>query len=195
MLIGVIGRKRSGKDTFANLLVEHHGFARRSFADTVREVAYATNPVIWSPSLGRYYGLARLVDIFGWEWVKTNTDARGYLQRHGEAVREHLDRDTWIAPVLAEAAKHERFVIPDARYLNEIDAIRDAGGIVVEIERSGLPDDDPHISEHEWRACVPDFTVMNDGSVDDLAEFAARTVQVYDLARRVQDLAPRHRHS
>src|SRR5579863_3132559 len=37
VIIGITGRKRSGKDTVGNYLVEHYGFVKVSFADTLKE--------------------------------------------------------------------------------------------------------------------------------------------------------------
>ena len=40
-LIGLYGPPRSGKDTVAQFLVEEDGFTRLSFADALRDIAYA----------------------------------------------------------------------------------------------------------------------------------------------------------
>lgn len=41
MIIGIIGKKGSGKDTIADYLVKNHGFIRFAFADKVKEVCKA----------------------------------------------------------------------------------------------------------------------------------------------------------
>ena len=38
-IIGLIGKKRAGKDTFADYLVEKYGFIKLAFADPIKEVA------------------------------------------------------------------------------------------------------------------------------------------------------------
>jgi dephospho-CoA kinase len=44
MIIGISGYARSGKDTVANYLVEHHEFTRMAFADAMREALLRLNP-------------------------------------------------------------------------------------------------------------------------------------------------------
>ena len=41
MIIGIIGKKGSGKDTIADYLVKNHGFIKFAFADKVKEVCKA----------------------------------------------------------------------------------------------------------------------------------------------------------
>lgn len=42
--IGIVGRKRSGKDTAAAALVEKLGYVRHGFADPLKDAALALNP-------------------------------------------------------------------------------------------------------------------------------------------------------
>lgn len=46
VLLGLTGHKRSGKDTAANRLSQHHYFTRIALADPVRQVLSALNPVV-----------------------------------------------------------------------------------------------------------------------------------------------------
>ena len=45
-ILGLVGRKQSGKDTFAQRLVEEHGYTRLAFADPLKAVALAANPIV-----------------------------------------------------------------------------------------------------------------------------------------------------
>ena len=45
-IIGLSGFARSGKDEAAKVLVEEFGFKRVGFADKLREVLYALNPLV-----------------------------------------------------------------------------------------------------------------------------------------------------
>ena len=59
MLIGLGHTARVGKDTCANILVEHHGFTAVAFADALREFVYNTNEQVRA-----------IVDHMGWEHGK-----------------------------------------------------------------------------------------------------------------------------
>ncbi len=43
-LIGISGRKRSGKDTLASRLISEHGFTRVAFADPLKATMPALGP-------------------------------------------------------------------------------------------------------------------------------------------------------
>lgn len=170
-LIGLVGMKRCGKDTFADLLRETHGFERVAFADPLKAAALVADPLVGSGTLT----LSEFVGEVGWEGAKTRHEVRTFLQNLGVAIRG-LDADFWVRMGLAAAQSIRRegrpVVITDVRFLNEIDAVREAGGIIVRIDRPGLPDDDRHPSENEWRQATPTLSVLNDGSVADLREVA-----------------------
>lgn len=170
ILIGVSGRKRHGKDTFAARLVEDHGFARVAFADPMREMALALDPII---SDG--WRLAALVETFGWEEAKANPEVRRTLQQLGtEAGRSVLGDSVWVDTAMRHArALGGRVVFTDCRFPNEADAIRDAGGQVIRVNRPAFPDDgDPHPSETALDRYRFDDLVLNDGTVDDLHAIA-----------------------
>ena len=46
MIIGISGYATAGKDTIGEILVENHGFRRIAFADKLREVLLALNPIV-----------------------------------------------------------------------------------------------------------------------------------------------------
>lgn len=54
MIIGLNGNPGTGKDTVANYLVAEHGFVRIAFADRLRELTAAINPIVgWRPTTGQ----------------------------------------------------------------------------------------------------------------------------------------------
>lgn len=103
MLIGLTGKKRRGKDTVANYIVEKYGFKKHGFADKVKEYLYAQNPIIpishgflnIHPTaaggigaedqsyIADYVRLQPLVDDIGWEKAKEIPEVRQLLQRTG----------------------------------------------------------------------------------------------------------------
>ena len=82
MIIGLTGYARSGKDTVANYLVEHHGYTRVAFADAIRDALYELNPYI-----ANNLRVAEVVDDYGWDIAKTNPEVRRLL--HERLVFNH----------------------------------------------------------------------------------------------------------
>lgn len=173
-IIGIIGKKRTGKDTLAAALVAEHGFRRLAFADRLKAMALDVNPAVDSDLDGRMYSLAESVAVFGWERTKDECpEARRFLQTLGVAVREHIDGDAWVRPVLQEAAAAtEPIVITDVRFPNEAEAIRAAGGYLIRIERPSVSSCDSHVSESGLPDVPVDYVICNTGSVNDLLAHA-----------------------
>src|SRR5690606_15406979 len=174
-LIGIAGKKRSGKDTVAKAL-EPFGYQRVGFADELKQMALEINPMI--PGDTRLRGV---VKDFGWECAKEFPGVRKFLQELGTSIRER-DRYFWIRtafmrinPALADGYG---VVVPDVRYPNEVDAIRRAGGTVIQVVRPGRPDDgDRHASETALDGIAFNHTIFNDAGLDTLKQRAieART--------------------
>lgn len=187
-LVGLIGKKRVGKDTFAAVLVEEFGFARVAFADPLKEMALTVDPIIdvgagWDDE-GHLYSLSDLVEAHSWEYVKdTYPGARRLLQRLGDGVRQ-FEPEFWVWAGMRSVhdlrGAREQYVrqprpvvITDVRYPNEADAIRDAGGILVRIVRPGVDDGDTHASETALDDYPADTILSNKGSLEMLT-WAAR---------------------
>lgn len=145
MIIGVCGLIGSGKDTIADYLVNIHEFRRESFANTLKDAVSS---------------------IFGWDrdllegrtrqsrewreqvdpWWSQRLDMpqltpRWVLQHWGtEVVRRAFHDDTWIASLENKLRKiSDDVVISDCRFPNEISAIRQVGGRVIQVHRGPQP--------------------------------------------------------
>lgn len=188
-IIGVLGRKRHGKDTFAARLCNDHGFTRLAFADKLREAAYQADPLIaveqdeyalldgWCLPYDRPYvtRLQHLVQAVGWERAKEIREVRRTLQHIGVGVRE-LDPDFWVRIVMTEAATiNGPVVITDVRFPNEVAAVVTNAGTTVRVVNPRLPrPDEEHISERALDFYAPRFTVPNVGTIEDLHRHADR---------------------
>ena len=160
-LIGMVGYAQAGKDTFAGYL----GFKRLAFADKLKSMALDVNPVMIPapiPEWSNQY-LTDVVEEMGWERAKAEVPGvREFLQNLGVAVRK-IDPDFWVNAAFLEYSSYVTTVFTDVRFPNEIDAIREAGGIIVRIDRVGNEAANEHVSEFAWQECVPDehFTFAN----------------------------------
>lgn len=177
MIIGLTGRKRSGKSTAARYLVEHHGFTELSFAAPLKAMAMDIDPIVSANHTAHWSkdGFLRLSDVVeadGWEGAKDRyPEVRRFLQRLGtDGVRNNLGTNIWVQQVEDQLDelwtndfKNNRpnrpIVIADVRFENEADMVCRNGGIVIEVVRPGIPaTTDTHASEAgvEW-----DYQVTN----------------------------------
>lgn len=176
MIIGLVGRKQSGKDTCARFLQELSPFTRVAFADKMRKAYYDLNPMV-GYTLGSPDYLQDIVDAMGWDWAKEHvTEVRRGLQRFGtEMGRENFGSDFWVDLAWEEVSHWEvsnhrkNFVITDVRFENEIAKVKAWKGQIWRIERGDQAPDDPndplmnHPSERAWRDTKPDRVIYNPG--------------------------------
>ena len=200
MIIGFVGFIGSGKDTAADYLVNFHGFRRDSFANSLKDAI--SNVFGWDRTLME----GRTKESREWreqvdEWWSSrlnipNLTPRWVMQYWGtEVCRQGFHDDIWIASVENRMRKtKDNIVISDVRFPNEIDAIHNAGGLVIRIKRGTDPEwyQDAanvnagptnmswaisrnkiqelkiHASETSWVGFHIDKTIENNGSIDDL---------------------------
>ena len=215
MIIGVCGFIGSGKDTVADYLVNLHHFRRESFANTLKDAVSA---------------------VFGWdrtmlegrtkqarEWREQQDNwwtnrlgmvitPRWVLQNWGtEVCRNGFHDDIWIASLENKLRNStEDVVISDCRFPNEIQAIKQSGGIVVRVVRGPEPEwydaavscnRGPngnstwalsgrkleqlgvHASETAWVGTQFDVMLDNNGTLDDLYQQVKRLVQDHPVAK------------
>jgi hypothetical protein len=164
------------------------GWRRDAFADRLRSFLYALDPwVTVSVDVG-VARLSKLVDAYGWDRAKrTFPEIRRLLQRCGtEAGRQVLGAQVWVNALMNDFdPENEALVVTDVRFPNEADAIREAGGVVVRIERPGVgPHTDPGGWVHESDVALDhydfDVTVKNDGTIEELHD---RLLSVTQLIR------------
>lgn len=188
-LVGLAGLAGSGKDEAAQALITC-GWQRRAFADKLRDFLVAVNPIVVAPKCepmnwddDACFGTPepiRLADEVlsgGWDQAKRLIpEVRQLLQRVGtEAGRAVLGTDVWVNATLNDLPDSTKrpVVVTDVRFPNEVQAIRERGGIVVQIVRPGvtkLADDSGvvHPSESALDRVTFDHVIHNNSSVVNL---------------------------
>lgn len=145
MIIGVCGFIGTGKDTVADYLVNIHHFRRESFANTLKDAVAAVFG--WERDMLE----GRTKSSRAWreqrdEWwsnrLGMDITPRWVLQYWGtEVARKSFHDDIWIASLENKLRNiTDDVVISDCRFPNEIQAIKNAGGIVVRVKRGPDPD-------------------------------------------------------
>jgi len=169
VIIGLSGYARSGKDTVADYLVEHHGFVKLSFATPMRQALYKLDPEIRDMT-GLVYSFRQAVDLFGWEDMKTYFPRyRELMQRMGTEVgREMFGEDFWVEQALKQVERGQDVVLADVRYQNEALAIQEYFGEVWRVERPGVNPANGHTSENDLDDYKFDRKILNYGSTEDL---------------------------
>lgn len=95
---------------------------------------------------------------------------RSFLQKLGtESVRNGLHHNTWINALFADFTEDSKWIITDVRYPNEYEAIKQRGGVMIRVNR-GEQSKDAHISETALDDFKFDYTINNNGSLDELKE-------------------------
>ena len=188
-LVGLVGKKRAGKDTFAGAM--DWRFMRVAFADPLREAAYALNPIVgWNYLADEPVRYQEAIDLGGYEEAKDDyPEVRGILQRLGTESIRALDDGFWLRAGTARIdelrdssirraqgmfdAVDTPVVVTDVRYPNEADAIRERGGVIVRILRPGTTTVDGHPSENALDEYAADRIIVNDGTLAALERHAA----------------------
>lgn len=168
LILGLAGHAGAGKDAAAAALVAE-GWVRVAFADKLKQVAYALNPLVFFR--GEIQRLQTVVDTYGWEVAKQEPDVRALLQRLGtDAARTHLGADVWVDAAFNDLPPDVNVVITDVRFPNEVEQVRKAGGSVALVSRPGVGPVNGHVSESALSHLAPDWDVINEGTVEDLHE-------------------------
>jgi len=186
-LLGITGKKGSGKDTFAARLVSHHGFTRLGFADPLKALAVDLNPILDFDVIHEaQVRLTDYLDVMGWDGAKQLPVVRRYLQHLGVAVRDNIGLDAWINALANKAALIPGpVVVTDVRFANEARWVQSRGELV-RVVRPGLKDDgDKHPSETELDAWIANHIVINDHTVTQLHNNADRLAEYLFAYARV----------
>jgi len=164
MIIAFTGKKRSGKTEAAKaidlpslnfkdpLIAE----VRENFKELLAEIQYMESG----------NALIELHTLFDTKPPLI----RKLLQNYGTDVRRNDTPRYWVDKWEERAMDLKNCVTDDVRFLNEAEMVKDMDGIVIRIERPGLKTTDTHISEQEMEEIVADYTVVNDGTIEELKD-------------------------
>ena len=175
IVIGITGKKGSGKDTIAEFIREY----------LVMEYGFLTISLHYATLLKE--SLCELLDVSMEElerykrgMLKTGPaihngfhfSVRQMMQRYGtEAHRNIFGENFWVDQLnrLISAGTFQEYdviVIPDVRFDNE--ASNEKIDLVIEVRKRDQDNNDNHLSEKGINSELVDYVIVNDDSLDDL---------------------------
>tara|TARA_Y200000002_G_C22659251_1_gene654945 strand:+ start:515 stop:1081 length:567 start_codon:yes stop_codon:yes gene_type:complete len=157
MIIGIAGKKQSGKDTISDYLIDKYGFQKYGFADPIKDIA----KIIFGFSEEQLYGSQKdIIDPF-WNikprdfFQKFGTDYGQFIfPEHFPKIFKGNTRTLWVKIFQKWYLNKKKenpdikIIINDVRFEHEFDMIKSLGGYVIKVIR---PKSffDKHISENE----------------------------------------------
>ena len=170
LIIGIVGKKSHGKDTIADMIVGRYDYQKISFADPLKEGCRH----IFGLSEEQLYGSAKdLVDDF---WMVTPRELLQFLgtellRNQLYDIMPHIGNAIWIQRLEKTLIDNPNinYVIPDIRFQNELDMLRNHSAIIIKVYRSNILNTDLHISETGVDNITGfDKLVLNDSTIDAL---------------------------
>lgn len=169
LLIGIVGRKRSGKDTLAKFAREMCGDVNiMSFADPLKQACKHAYHL-------REEQLEETKDVVDKRWGMTPRDMMKSLG--GKYFRSE-DPDHWTKNMGFRIQGLDNVVVSDVRFHNEAMFIRSNGGVLVHVSRDLESNDDDHVSEKTTDEIVCGYSIHNDGTLEDLRRKLAGLMHV-----------------
>lgn len=183
MILGLCGKKQSGKSTVARYLKSKYKFQEISWAEPLKEII---GRQIFGITESHLTSTAKEIVMEKW-----GLSPRQILQIVGtDCFRNQIHPDIWVILGVEKIQRlidiGENVVVSDCRFPNEVEAIRKLDGIVIEIEKLGQISEDTHISENSLKGLVVDEMFQAEaGDLKTLYEQADK------LVKRLENVAIR----
>lgn len=200
-IVAISGFIGSGKDTAAEYLINNHNFTKLSFAGALKDavsVVFGWDRVLLEGETLESRQWREQIDPW---WAKRldmpNLTPRWVLQYWGtEVCRQGFHKDIWVAALENKLNKAVgNIVVTDARFANELSAVKNMNGTLIRIERGArpewynsaarfnkglegwLPPEGVHASEYSSVGLDYDYYLDNNGTKEEL--FKALNLIVY----------------
>ncbi len=191
MLLGLSGKKESGKNTAAKFIAKKYSknieVEEVSFAKKLKESAAACFGIPRNEALEWCDQLKQtdnsVLASFPGDFPNALVSGREFLQNYGtEAHRDIFGADFWINAALPVDFAHNRKIVcvTDVRFENEAERIKDCGGYVIQILREDQSSQDSHASEQPLNMNLIDLIIQNNGTLDDFKSNVLAQIKTLD---------------
>jgi chaperonin cofactor prefoldin len=172
-LIGITGYKRSGKDTAGEYFIKQ-GYIKYAFAGPLKKACKE----IFMFTEEQTEGNDKEKHDDRW-----NISARKVFQRFGTEIfrekladfypeMENIKQNFWTYRFKIwyqnqlNLNKDVKIVVTDVRFDNEVNIIKELGGIIIKVERKNVENKDQHKSETSIGKIKYDYLVKNDSNIE-----------------------------
>ena len=168
MIIGISGKKFSGKSTVATLLFNATGYKVVSFADRLKDITCILSGCHREQLEDYDFKEKRLVPSYLQPYCgdAKRPTYRAFLQHFGSELMRSVNDSIWIDCTLANAPLN--LIVSDVRFPNEAKAIKEKGGIIIKVERNDSTSNDTHCSETSIDDIQADYIIHNDSTLENL---------------------------
>ena len=169
MLIGISGKAGAGKDTLGKFLCDEYHCLHYYFAKPLKEGA----KIMFALTDEQIANKEKTIEPWG-------ISPRKIYQLLGTEVGRGIDVNIWVknAEMYVNSVPGRTVVVTDVRFDNEAFWIRNRGGVVINIVRN--KDDiaeNSHSSEGGLKPDNIDFTIKNNGSIEDMCNEVMYMIQ------------------
>jgi hypothetical protein len=174
LVVALCGKKQSGKDVAADLLVHHYNFKKIKIAESLKEglraLFHFTDEQLEGDkkeTIDQRWGVTprQVMQFFGTE----------VMQYKLQEIMPFMSRNFFIRSLILKHLQHPlqgSYVISDLRFLHEYHALKNLENyrlICIRIERPvAQQQEDTHVSEMEYLQIQADHVIVNNGTVEEL---------------------------
>jgi dephospho-CoA kinase len=170
-IIGLVARSRSGKDTVADYIIDMYpeiNIIKRKLAGPIKNAAK------------ELYGFSdddletNLKDVKVEEY---NCSPRDVMVQITKTIMDLSGTEFFTNRLYNSRGKNELTIIPDIRYVHDIERIHKEGGIIIKIERN-INDIVIYQNENNIENMEADFIIVNNVTFDELYEQIDNILQI-----------------
>lgn len=178
MIIGLTGYKQSGKSVAADYLQSKYNFVGHNFKTALIKELKENFPDLLKAIVDNENGWNAANDDLGnkdenrKDWTidqlfeEKPPLVRALMKNYGTEFRRKEDLMYWVTkwqltlPSLVE----NNIVVDDVRFINDIQRVKQFGGKIIRIIKTGQINNDTHQTESEIDSITPDYTIQaNEG--------------------------------
>ena len=173
--IVLCGKRRCGKDTVAEYLASRHGFVNMKIAARLKEVTKVLfgldDAHVEGALKDEVHPGLRVAPRALLQWLGTDV-----MQFQLQNVLPDVGRRFWITDLVRRMREKrglegaQPIVVSDARFMHEVDCLREAfpDMVLIRIVRDDFHSPSGHVSETEVDSVMPDHVISNSGTLSDL---------------------------